>query len=456
MSNTTEKTELLYYEAGSFMGINSKMGVFLDFTDMKKNEGFIEMAGRQGTGKTSELCGIAYAMGAELGIEKKKLENSLDGKIDEAIGAKKGDKIYRIEASSSRFSVKRQISEGKFKVDDEDTPVNMMNDIFGPVGMFPDLQKVKGKDQILYFQQTFGDKGAGSKKIAETEEMIDKVFNERTRVNGDANLLGSALEVEPLYQNYEQSMEKFSKPISAEKERAKFDELAQKKNAYEQYKNTLSVAKGELQDTKDYIADLEEKLAAAKKKETDLTASVEKGDKWVEDNKSVLEEFDAANKEWLNLSQLLADQEKWNDILRREKQHTEKVNKGIELTAKLEDLRAELLKLTKKCLPKVPGLTIKVNTGLDKTKPHGVFYLVPGKEEEQPIHELSESEYADMWCLIWEASGTKFIFIENITSFGTNVVNTLNRFVKNGGKVFYTKMDRSLKEREVTFLVKIA
>ena len=455
MSND-QKTELLYYEAKSFMGINSKCSVFLDLTKMKKNEGFIEMAGKQGTGKTSELSGIAYAMGAELGIEKKKLENSLDGKIDEAIGAKKGDKIYRVEVSSTRFSVKRQVSEGKFKVDEEDTPVNMMNDIFGPVGMFPDLQKLKGKEQILYFQETFGDKGTGSKKIAETEEKIDTVFNKRTRVNGEVDMFKKALEIEPLYNDYEKSQTRFAKPISADKEKSKYDELAKKKQAYDQYQNTLAASVGELQDIDDDIADLEAKLAAAKKKRVSLSESVEKGQKWVEDNKGIIAEFEKANKEWLNLSQLLADQEKWRDILRRERIFNEKTEEAITLTGELEDLRAELLNLTKKCLPKVPGLSIKVNTGLDKTKPHGVFYLVPGKSEEQPIHELSESEYADMWCLIWEVSGTKFIFIENITSFGTNVVDTLNRFVKNGGKVFYTKMDRSLKEKEITFLAKIA
>lgn len=455
MSNEKEKTELLYYEGGSFMGLNQKMGVFVDFTKMRKSQGFVEFTGKQGVGKTARLFGIAYGMGAALGIEKDKLINRIDGEISEAIGAKKGDAVYRVEISSSRASVKRQAADGKFKVDNEDTPANLIRDIFGPVSLFPNIKEMDGKKQILFFQKIYGGEGAGSKKIAETEEKIDKVFNERTRINGDAKLLGSALEVEPLYQNYEKSQERFSKPISAQKEKAKFEELAKKKNAYEQYQNTLSVAKGELSDTQNYIAELEAKLVAARKKETELSASVKKGEEWVSSNKSILTEFETANKEWLNLSQLLADQEKWQDILRREKQHTEKIDKGIELTGELEELRGELLKLTKKCLPKVPGLSVKVNNGLDKTKPHGVFYIVPGKEEEQPIHELSESEYADMWCLIWAESGSQFIFIENISSFGNNVVDTLTQFVKNGGTVFYTKMDRGLNGCEVIFKSKV-
>jgi len=275
-------------------------------------------------------------------------------------------------------------------------------------------------------------------------------------ITREVKAIENALNIEPLYQNYEKSQERFKNKINATKEKERYDELQKKKSAFEQYKNTLSAAEGELADTKNYIAELERKLSEAKKKEQDLSASVEKGQKWVKDNEGIVQEFEKANEEWLNISRTLADQEKWKDILNKEKQMIEKQDLAMDLTAKLDEKREKLLKLTQSCLPKVEGLSIKVAAGIDKTdKPEGVFYRVPGKDEEQPLHQLSESEYGDMWCAIWEAAGFQHIFIENITSFGSNVVDTLNSFVKNGGNVYYTKMDRKLDEMEISFKSKI-
>jgi len=134
----------------------------------------------------------------------------------------------------------------------------------------------------------------------------------------------------------------------------------------------------------------------------------------------------------------------------------EKQDASVTKTGELDDLREKMLKEVKKCLPAVEGLTIKVATGLDKEdKQEGVFYTVPGKENEQGIHELSESEYADMWCKIWEVTEVPIVVIENISSFGSSFIKTLNQFVKNGGTVFYSKMDRKVKELQVEFKSKI-
>lgn len=449
------KAELLYYEGVSFQGINETEKVFIDFTGRKKNEGFVELQGKQATKKSSRLNGIAYAAGANLGIEKDKLANRLDGKIEEALGVKKGGDEYRIEATTSRFTVKRKSADGKMKKAEDDTPTAMIKDIFGNVMMLPDLKQKKGKERIKFFLDTFGGTSGVASKIDKKEEEIDTVFKKRTGVNQEVTLLKGALEVEPLYQNYEKSAKRFEKPINADKEKAKYDELSKKKSAYDQYINTLSAAEGELRDIQNKIADLEKQLAAAKEKEAKMSESVETGKKWVEENKGVVKEFTAANEAWVNLSRTLSEQDKWHDILRREKQYNAKLEEHMTLDAEVEEKREELKKLAKKALPKVEGLSIKYSAGLDKKVQEDVYYLVPGKKEEQPIYELSESEDADMWCKIWEAEDTQFIFIENITSFGDNVVKTLNQFVKNGGTVFYTLMNRKMSECEVTFKSKI-
>lgn len=449
--------QLEHFKAESFMGIDKSAPIFIDFTKMRKNQGFTEFAGDYGKRKTSTLMGIIYAMGGRFKIDSKKLLNSSDSSISEELVFKKDGARYKIEISADRVTVKREVDEKWTAKGVEQSPVEFVKDVFGPVGLFPfSLKEMKGKDQIEYFQDLFGNDPDANKKMKKLEEEIDSVFQDRRDINREVKAIENALNIEPLYQNYEKSQERFKNKINATKEKERYDELQKKKSAFEQYKNTLSAAEGELADTKNYIAELERKLSEAKKKEQDLSSSVEKGQKWVKDNEGIVQEFEKANEEWLNISRTLADQEKWKDILNKEKQMIEKQDQAMDLTAKLDEKREKLLKLTQSCLPKVEGLSIKVAAGIDKTdKPEGVFYRVPGKDEEQPLHQLSESEYGDMWCAIWEAAGFQHIFIENITSFGSNVVDTLNSFVKNGGNVYYTKMDRKLDEMEISFKSKI-
>ncbi len=224
-----EKFELIAYDAKSFRGISKSDSIFIDFSKMRKNQGFVELMGKQGVKKSSTLQGIAYAMGGELGIDKKRLLNSIDQDLEEEIVGKKGGVEYKVEVGPSRISVKRKVGDDKWKVADDDTPTAMVRDLFGPVGLFPDIQKQKGRQQIEFMQNMFGSGEEASKKMQKLENEYDKKFADRRDINRDATLLKGALEVEPLFQNYEASLKKFSKPISADKEKAKYEELKNKK-----------------------------------------------------------------------------------------------------------------------------------------------------------------------------------------------------------------------------------
>jgi hypothetical protein len=47
------------------------------------------------------------------------------------------------------------------------------------------------------------------------------------------------------------------------------------------------------------------------------------------------------------------------------------------------------------------------------------------------------------------------VFIENISSLGTDAVNVLNTIAKNGGMVFATKMDRKTDDISIAFVSEI-
>lgn len=441
--------ELEKFEANSFAGISSTSPVIIDFTAKRKNQNVIEFLGDQGTGKSSTLMGILYAMGATFNIDKKKLLNSIDSAIDETLSFKYEGESYQVIAKTARIELKKLNENGKWSA--VDSPVAMLRKMFGPVGLSPfSVKEMKGKDQIKYFQDMFGSGEDASKKMKKLEDDIEVLFSQRRDVNRDVKALSSALELEPLFQNYEKSQERFKKPVSADKEKKAFEDISKKNADYEKNKTALSNLTEEWGEKTEEIVELRQKLDKAIKEEAALKERVENGKKWEKDNAGIPKEFEVAQKEWLNLAQVLSDYDKWKQILAKEKTLVETQELAVNATAQLDDLREKLLKLTKSCLPKVEGLEIKVAAGLDKTdKPEGVFF------NDQAIHEMSESEFVDMWCQIWDAAGVNFIFIENTTSMGSGAVATMNRIAKNGGIIFGTHMERSTKDMSVVFKSKL-
>jgi hypothetical protein len=454
MANETDKIELVKYEAKSFMGIDSSSPVVIDFTSMRKNR-FVEISGDQGQGKTSTLLGLMYVMCGNVPLEKKRLMNSIDKSIEEELEFKHNGENYKIEVSSTRINLKKEVKDGKWTM--QPSPVEMIKEMFGPVGMFPvQVKEMDGRKQIKFFQDMFGSGDDASNKMKKLEEQISTVFADRRDLNRDIKMLESALEIEPLYKNREESEARFAKPINADKEKKAFDELSKKKADFDKYSANLDMLKIDKKSASEKVEELKKALAEAEAYEKAVSERVEAGTKWVADNKGIIAEYETANAAWVNLSKTLAEQDKWKDILKREKGLIEKQDQAMDKTAELDKLRENLLKEVKKCLPAVEGLTIKVASGIDKEdKQEGVFYLVPGKEKEQGIHELSESEYADMWCKIWEVTEVPIVVIENISSFGSTFIKTLNQFVKNGGTVFYSKMDRKVKSLQVEFKSKV-
>jgi DNA repair exonuclease SbcCD ATPase subunit len=296
----------------------------------------------------------------------------------------------------------------------------------------------------------FGSGEDASKKMKKLEADIENVFQARRDVNREIKALKGTLEMDVLYQNYEKSQNRFKAAPNPKKEKERMDAISEKKAAFDKAKTTLSSLEAQLESSDESIKELEERLDAERKNNAALRQRVDTGKKYIKENSGVEKEYEVANDSWLNISKEMAEYEKWKSVIAKEKELFEREDAAQGATGQLDSLRDQLLKLTKQCLPKVDGLTIKVAAGLDKEgQQEGIFYT------EQPIHELSESEYTAMWCRIWDAAGVSHVFIENISSLGTDAVNVLNTIAKNGGMVFATKMDRKTDDISIAFMSEI-
>jgi hypothetical protein len=442
---------LKQFKANSFMGISSDSPVVIDFTTARKNQGVTLLRGDQGSGKSSTLNGIMRMMGAAFGFDLKNTVNLHDETIDVEQSFMYEGFEYVAKLSGDRLTLKRLYMETGRWIP-EGTPVDTLKKIFGNLGISPMfLKEMEGKKQIEWFKKTFGG-DIDVKKEARVEKMLVEAVDNRKGVNKTIVQISGWLAQNELFQQYEANQKKFKQPISAEKEKKCLEDITESNKEYERNVHGLQSLQNQLSFAQTDVQRLRKELAAAEEKEKELVNRVNGGKKWIEENKSIPVAFEKANKEWMSLSKTLAAQSQWKEVLSKEKELHDNEDAVIAVNALIDTLRRDLLELTSAYLPDIKGLEIRTrSTSIDnESEDEGLYY------QGKSLAQLSESELAELFLLIWKAKDVCFVFIENISSYGSAFIKLLNDLVKKGEiKVLASEMDRKKKEMEITFETKI-
>lgn len=438
------------FEAKDFLGIDMSNPIVIEFDNARKGQNITRLSGDQGVGKTSTLTALMYVMGAAFNVDLKTFKNVKDEKIDVNLEFEHNGEKYVVTASGAngRIVLKKYFGEAdKFVSIGE--PKQMLKTIFGNLGVSPMfLKELAGKKQIQWFKDTFGDNPRINKQEEEIVSKLKVKEDSRREVNRDLKLITGALETNPLYQNYENNLKKFEKPVVAENEKKKFEAITEKKKSFDKYSGALDDLKEEKEINDKHIVSLKQQLADAEKESKELEKRIEDGKKWVEDNKAVVKEYEVAEKEWLDMAKKVAEYANWKTVLDQEKKLMECQDKSQTYDGEIDELRKDLMELTQKYLPKIKGLEVRVKVGLDD-EDEGIYF------ENKTLAQLSESELWGLFLQIWDAKGVRFVFCENISSLGSDAVAILNGLAKEGAHVFATEMERKKKEIQVTFETKI-
>lgn len=447
-----EQTNLIEFGANSFLGIDSDGPVVIDFTEARKNQNVTMLRGDQGVGKTSTLYAIMALMGAAFNFDTKNLYNQKDDNININLSFEHEGAKYEATQVGNRLTLKRYYKETDRWIA-EGSPKETLRKIFGNLGISPMfLKDLSGKEQIKWFKTTFGADEEVTKKEQKLQKNLDDVFSQRREVRREMNEQKGWLSQNEMYKNYEKNLKKFAEPINVEKEKKAFEEITAKNRDFEKNKNGLSSLKEDHDDITIRIQKLRKELEAAEELQKGYQVRIDAGEKWLDAHKHIPVEYEKANKEWLNLSKTMSDQTQWKEVLRKEKLMHDNEDAVVQADASIDKLRSELLKLTSTYLPNIKGLEIRTKgMNIDnEDEDEGLFY------QGKSLAQLSESELSALFLLIWKAKKVFFIFIENISSYGSGFVKLLNDLVKSGEiRVFATQMDRKKKAIEISFETKI-
>lgn len=463
VTSTANHIQLLTFKPEAFAGIDPSRNIILHLNEAP----IIGIEGDQGTFKTSMIsCIIAHLGGEEISNSQHAAKDA-GGKTTYSrkssltfVNKKDPSVTYESKVGKSSITIKKMEDvDGTIVTSNINAPKEFLWNTFGPIGLSPmQLKEMNGKKQIEWIRKLYKFTAEQAKQEEVIKVKYKNKFTERTAVNNDMKRLFTELSGTQYFSwdkengcyvptELKASDEKFVKDNSEDEAaiNSKF-ELANKNMQLLTAANTrLDQRKLEKKTIEGEIEELRKKLEA---KQLDLAAKdkeIEVGAQYVKDLEKAPQELEDAKKKMQDIGEVKLKKSNLATADNKLVQYNDKEQKQIQLTADLDELKIERKNFIKQFTPDIPGLELVVNDGIDEEKEEGMYY------NERTPQELSESMLWDLYIQILRAVNCHFVCIENLSSLGSEAIDRLNWFVKEGhGQVFYTAMQRGVKEMKIT------
>jgi hypothetical protein len=478
--STTNHLQLIRYVPESYEGIHKDMQLHVIFPEGLPIVGF---EGDQGLTKTSNLNCLIALMGGEDSMKavneddnNKKAELEIRDTEDPSIR-------YVGRLTKSGYTVTMiQDKGGKLVRSSINSPKAFIQRLIGPIGVSPMFLKEKnGKEQIKWIRGLYN----FTQEQLDLENQIiqkrDKHFKERTEANRELKFIKTSL-VESTFFAYDNS-QKALLPTEALGERqkviansvfddnainSKIQDVTKRRDAYKgvkvrlgerkeykpQVEKAIETSKEKIERLKRELAIEEEHLALHVKDLKDVEQRIAEAEKWVAENVSVEKEYEDAQNLLKNSAGLKLQKKELDDTLAQKKKYDDKEREIERLEAALSECDTLQKEFIRSFTPEIEGLEIVV-PGMsigesDVSKPEGLYM------NGRSLLQLSESELWDLCLQLWHIQKVRVVIIDNMTNLGSDAVSRINWFVKNGGRVFYSAMDRDVKELKITYLDEIS
>lgn len=426
-------------EVNSFKGIDRSRPVLLDLgKNYEKGKNITIFKGDQGTGKSSTMEAIMYLLAYNYekspAWSKENIKNLTDDTINAMAELEVDGVPHRIKVTKDKFIFEIFLEQLK-KWQPLDNPKTTLQSLLGPLGMSPMfLKDRRGKDQIKWFRETFSGDPDAEAKEEKLNKQLKIAMDARRDANRDYTNLDKALLGNDLYQDHEANEKRFATPVTIDAVQERFNNAQEKLNEYKRYENGLVELNNRIVYADKEIEDLEKRLAQVRQNKETFLAKKKEGQEYIAENADCVLEYNDAQKELAAISKTLSDQQAWETIKRQVAERDEFETIVQKYDQKIDKLRDDLQKLTKKYLPDIDGLEMKLVDGEE-----GIYFN--GKSMAQ----LSESELWGLYLQICKIKGIRFVFIENLSSLGSDAAEVINQLSDEGVKIFASLMDRKQK-----------
>lgn len=439
----------------SFQGIDASRPSVIDFTEYANNLRIAMASGDMGEGKTSWLHSILYGFGQKFDFKLDNLVNLKDGTLNVYNEFEVDGKKYRVKATATKKSNKFLFEKLWKDIDNPEAPGKWIPEggkeelkkIIGNVAVDPMFLKTeKGPDQVEWLYSVLNiPENVKTKEISLKAELT-KYTKSYTATNSLYNEIKSALNQDDMYNNWEQSEYKYKEEKNVLSVKGSLDEADKKRLQFSNAKNSLDNLTVQLNNKTQQISDLEAKLSLLKNEVETLNTRVLEGQKYVSENESLIQDgYDKAYTDFTEINEYTIKRNHWISIVQKKNEMDQAETLVQDLDVKKQDTRMQIQELVKTILPPIEGLEVETESHIEGGRAIGIY--IDGKTPAQ----LSESELFDFYFQVCISQGVNMVFVENLSSFGTKTIETLNKLAQKGVYVFGTMMDR----REKGFKVEL-
>lgn len=436
----------------AFGGINDANYKDMVIAFPEEDNRIVELEGDQGRCKTSLLNFVKTMCGGELPNNAiNSISNDMRGTCEFQIG----DRVYRVRMTKGTFTVSFSSPTEKGKIE---APKAKLQELIGNIGLSPMLLKEKkGKQQIEWLREVFR-LSPEQKSLENTiKQNYAKAFEARTDVNREFNRLKKEVS-DSGYYDYDSENYVFATNEQYDRDfeivtnntfddatiQARYDEAQRKVAQYGVATMRLDTHRETLLNQQRRIADLEKELEEAREAEAKTQQAIRDGEAWFAANTNPKKELDDVVEVMKNSGEVRGKRDAIAAAFKKYHEYIGYEEKKIILEGQVAEYLEQQKEFTRETTPAIPGLEVIVGDW-HQTKSEGIYYY------DRTPQQLSESEAWSLYLLLCKALGIRVVLLENVTSLGSDAVDVINEFVKDGGYVFCTKMNRKQKIINVTF-----
>jgi hypothetical protein len=438
------------FEVSLFAGIDRDKPIIIEFPKPRKGttkRPIVRVSGDQGLCKTSLLRCLQYLVGQKFEFLQRNLTN-LDKKDQQAgIEFERNGDTWRVKISRNKFELFKFFEAGKQKGwIPQASPETLVKELIGRVAISPQSLLVDdGKKQVDWLFRMLNVPEEIVQQQHRFTDALETIGKKHSMANKEYTHLKKVLQEEPMAQHWTASEKKYAQPKTIDSEKKKVDAAQQKRES-------LRKGEGKVKEYDQRIADKQREIQSYKDKIAEVEAQIpqltEKKAEWEAHNEKISDadmQYELAYAGMMELSKYIAAFQQWQQVKQWKKDRDEFETAIQTLSRQKRELLSDKRALLKKVVPDIPGLEIITDDAIEGQRT-GIYL-----HKKNPL-QLSESELFDLYFKICEAQGVTMILIENISSFGSDVIQTLNELAKKGVYIWGTEMARGQKEMSIEFV----
>ncbi len=224
---------------------------------------------------------------------------------------------------------------------------------------------------------------------------------------------------------------------------SKYNQFKQAENGLQGFREKETAIKSEIAEFEKMIDDIKIKIELKKNDLSAVESRISDGEKYISANKSIVSKYEKAIKDQEEVAEKRIRISDFERLLRDHDVYNQKSDEYISIDSLIRQATEQIKSIKADYVPAIPGIDFVYEDEMEEnvvTREKGIYY------NGHNIRTISGSEYVQCMIKIIRAAGARFIFIDDLATYGSDTIEYINQLAEDikpdGGVVFASEMKR--------------